>query len=149
LLQVNVRLRLDEVADIEAEQLRLSARRQPTKKELEGLARRIYQARRLRGRVLRDQIFGEPAWDMLLELYRSGSSINALSYAANCAPTTGLRWQKVLTEQGLIERGPPGAPAQKQLVRLTDEGRKLMDSYLTRLFYSDNPNPPNSAHGLG
>lgn len=142
LLQVNLRLRLNEVAAVEAEQLRISARRKPTRHELGQLAKRIYEARRLRERVMRDQLFGEPAWDMLLELYRSGCSINALSHAANCPPTTGARWQKVLTKQGLIERGPPGAPALKQIVRLTETGRALMDQYLTRLFYCENPIPP-------
>jgi hypothetical protein len=55
----------------------------------------------------------------------------------------------VLTEEGLIERGPPGAPAQKQIVRLTGQGRELMEKYLTRLFYSENPIPPNTGNSLG
>jgi hypothetical protein len=141
LLQVNLRLRLDEAANVEAERLRVSARRKPSKHELSRLAKRIYDARRLRERVMQDRLFGEPAWDMMLELYSSASSISSLSYAANCAPTTGLRWQKVLIQDGLIERGPPGFPAYKQIVRLTESGRDLMDEYLTRLFYCESQMP--------
>ena len=146
-LQIDLRLRLEEVADAEAEQLLVQSRRVPTRKELCRLACRIYDARRARDRMLDRKLFGEPAWDMLLALYCLPArgellTVTGLSHAATAPPTTGHRWQQVLFGKGLIERGPPGLDARKQLVRLTETGRILLERYLTRLFYYDAPIPP-------
>ena len=142
LLQLNLRLRLDELADLEAEQLRVGARRRPTRKELCRLAYTIYNARRLRDRIVEEKLFGEPAWDMLLALYCLPSrgemlTITGLSYAANVPQATGLRWQKTLTAYGLIERGPLGVDRRKMLVRLTEAGRELMRRLMIRLYDSE------------
>jgi len=144
LVQVNLRLRLDEVAEVEAEQLRISAHRPPTQTELSRLACRIYDARRARDKMLNRALFGEPAWDMLLALYCLPSrgemlTVTSLSYAANIPQTTGHRWQKTLQDEGLIERGPKGIDARRQMMRLTSKGRAFLESYLTRLFYFENP----------
>lgn len=146
-LQINLRLHLDEVADIEAKGLRASARREATRRELCQLACKIYDARRARERVFDAQLFGEPAWDMLLALYCLPTrgellTVTALSLASAVPETTGLRWQNILTSQGLIERGPHGVDARKQMVRLTVDGRRLLEKYLTRLFYCNTPIPP-------
>ena len=147
-LQINLRLRLDEVAAVNAEVLRAQARREPSRGELCQLACRIYDARRARGKVLDRELFGEPAWDMLLALYCLPTrgylmTVTALTYSADLPQTTGHRWQKVLQHEGLIERGPQGVDLRKQTLRLTPKGRSLMDTYLTRLFYCDTPIPPN------
>ena len=139
MLEVNVRLRLDEVADLEAELLRISARRQPSEKELRRLARKIYDARRMRDRLLENELFGEPAWDMLLALYHLPSlgqllTVSGLCCCAGVPQTTALRWQSTLTAQGLIERGPHERDGRMQFVRLTERGRVLLTDYLTRLF---------------
>src|SRR5206468_8189269 len=110
-LQTELRLGLDEVAAAEEERLRSAQHRRPTRHDLTRLAGKMYDARRNRDRVFNDQLFGEPAWDMLLALYALPKrgiplSVTSLTYAANVPPTTGLRWQKVLFDQGLIERGP-------------------------------------------
>lgn len=143
-LQLDVRLRLDEVAEIEAERLRANATRPPTPRELGNLAGRIYDARRIRDKMMNRKLFGEPAWDMLLALYCLPTrgellTITGLTHAANASGTTGHRWQQVLTEEELIERGPEGIDKRKQLVRLTDKGRELLQGYLTRLYYYDAP----------
>jgi predicted transcriptional regulator len=85
---------------------------------------------------------------MLLALYCLPArgeklTITSLIYSADVPQTTGHRWQKVLHEEGLIERGPQGGVDQRrQVVRLTARGRALMDQYLTKLFYFDTPVPP-------
>ena len=141
-LQIDLRLGLDEVAAAEEERLRSAPRRRPTRRELVQLACNLYDARRGRERIFGDQLFGEPAWDMLLALYCLPSrglviGVTSLGYAANVPPTTGLRWQKVLLEEGLIERGPHDSDARQRLVRLTEQGRHLMERYLLRLFYCE------------
>jgi DNA-binding MarR family transcriptional regulator len=128
--------------------LKASAKRLPDRRELCRLACRIYDARRTRDKLMDHKLFSEPAWDMLLALYCLPArgerlTVTALSLAANTQVTTGLRWQKALTEHGLIERGPGGVDQRKQMVRLTAEGREMMNTYLTRLFYCDTPMPPH------
>jgi len=154
LLQLNLRVRLDEIADVEAEQLRASARRPPSRKELCALAYKIYNSRRIRERIVGRRLFGEPAWDMLLALYclpprGEMLTVTGLNYAANVNQTTGLRWQKSLTDLGLIERGPAGIDRRKMLIRLTQPGRELMLRLLTRLFqYEPRPRPDGEAREL-
>ena len=147
-LQFDVRLRLNEVAEFEAEVLQASTRRAPTRRELCRLACRIYDARRERDKMLDRKLFGEPAWDMMLALYCLPArgemlSITGLTHAANAPETTGHRWQQILLEQGLIERGPKEVDKRKQFVRLTEKGRELLEGYLTRLHYYDAPVPPH------
>ena len=146
-LHIDLRLSLDEVTDASAEALRSKPPSIPTRKELSQLACRIYDARRTRDRMLSRQLFGEPAWDMLLALYCLPArgellGITALTLAADIPQTTGHRWQAVLTDEELIERGPPGTDARRQNVRLTAKGRTLLEAYLARLYYCDTPVPP-------
>ena len=145
-LQIEIRLGLDEIAAAEEEKLLLSARRRPTKAELTNLACKLYDSRRKRDRMFSNALFGEPAWDMLLALYGLPSrgevlGVTSLGYAANVPPTTGMRWQKILTDEGLIERGPVVNDARRQLIRLSDKGKLLLEKYLIRLFYCMAPIP--------
>jgi DNA-binding MarR family transcriptional regulator len=138
-LQINLRLLLDEVADAEAEALRLDACRQPDQHELRRLASSIYNARRGRDHMGVSELSGEPAWDMLLALYclpRRGwlMTAAALRDAVEVPQTAALGWQNMLTEEGLIERGPRGVDARNQIFRLTPAGRTLLERYLSRLF---------------
>ncbi len=147
-LQIDLRLRLDEIATVEAEVLQQAGINQPTKGQLSQLACKIYDSRRTRDRVLSNHLFGEPAWDMLLALYclpARGEMLRptALSHAAAVQETTGLRWQAILTREGLIERGPQQLPSRRQYVRLTPKGRSLMNRYLTRIFFCKTPIPPH------
>ena len=146
-LQVELRLKREEIAEVEAELLRLATRRQPTRSELCHVACKIYDARRTRDKLINDQLFGEPAWDMLLALFclpSRGEMLgpSSLGYAANVPPSTSLRWQRILTNEGLIERGPKQLAPRRQFVRLTDQGRLLMERYLARLYFSETPIPP-------
>ena len=147
-LQIDLRLGLDEVAAAEEEQLRRKPRRRLGHRELTSLAEKLYDARRGRDRVFNNELFGEPAWDMLLALAAYPTrgillGVTSLSYAANCPPATGLRWQKILEEEGLIKRGPRVPDSRVQLVGLTDKGRRLMERYLTRLFYCQSQDAPD------
>jgi DNA-binding MarR family transcriptional regulator len=142
-LHVDLRLKLDEVAAAEEQRLRHAPLRRPTRRELAELALNLYDARRGRDRMFKEELFGEPGWDMLLALYGlpyrgHALGVTSLSHAANIKPTTGLRWQKVLFDEGLIERGPHCPDTRQHLVRLSDKGRILMERYLIRLFYCEN-----------
>ena len=147
LLQINLRIRLDEVAELKANVLRAKAREAPSQTQLWELACRIYDARRAREKLIDCELLGEPAWDMLLALYCLPArgylmTVGGLTHSAVVPETTGIRWQRILQADGLIERGPKGADLRKQIMSLTPKGRALMDEYLTRLYYAEKPAGP-------
>ena len=98
-------------------------------------ARLAYDLRRSRGTVFGDHdLFGEPAWDILLDLYVAHCDDKPVSVSSACIgsaapPTTGLRWLGVLTEQGLILREHDPDDQRRVLVRLSDSGLGAMDRY--------------------
>src|SRR5438874_11958217 len=67
--QISLRQRLEEMVEFEQRQLHANAYRRPSRRELLRLAIRMYDARRTRDRIMSRELFGEPAWDMLLALY--------------------------------------------------------------------------------
>ncbi len=143
-LQVKLRLRLDKPADTEAPKMCTPRRGSPAKSDLAKLACSLYDSRRARERVFDAELFGEPAWDMLLALYALPSrgetmTITSLTYAALVPDTTGHRWQALLRSAGLIERSAQGVDGRKQIVRLTFAGQSLMEKYLTKLFCCEIP----------
>ena len=126
------------IVDIEAK-LSASAGALPaselTDEALATVAQRIYKARRRRARHLPVELLGEPAWDMLLDLFVAtvrGKRVRTTSacLAARSPGSTGLRWLAALEAHGLVERhGEPGDRRVK-LIRLTRQGYQLMRRYL-------------------
>lgn len=99
------------------------------------LAREAYAVRRRRGAIFaNDEIFGEPAWDILLDLYIAHVESKPVSVSSACIgsaapPTTGLRWLGVLAEQELILRQHDPEDQRRVLVYLTEKGLASMDEY--------------------
>lgn len=91
--------------------------------------------RRARSRFFSEGLFGEAAWDILLDLYLSevrgkAVSITSACIAAAVPPTTALRSLKVLENGGLVERqGDPG-DGRRIFVRLTEAGRGGIEGWL-------------------
>ena len=89
-------------------------------------ARHHYATRRRRDAAF-GGLFGEPAWDMLLELFiqsAEGSKTPIKNLClASCTPTsTAMRWIDRLLELGLIEKSNDDEDARRSLVRLTERG---------------------------
>ena len=99
------------------------------------LARATYARRRKRTSIFGDpELFGEPGWDILLDLYIAQVEEKPVSVSSACIgsaspPTTGLRWLGVLAEQGLVEREHDPQDQRRVLVRLTDKALEAMDDY--------------------
>ncbi|MGB7418120.1 MAG: MarR family transcriptional regulator [Erythrobacter sp.] len=111
----------------------------PNRKTYVAIARRIYAMRRERNAIFHQQeLFGEPAWDILLDLYIAESEGRSVSVSSACIgsaapPTTGLRWLGVLAAHGLTERTPDPEDQRRILVRLTPRAIEAMDRYLAQL----------------
>lgn len=94
--------------------------------------------RRLRERYFEPELFADPAWDMLLDLYAAGLegkqvSVSSLCIAANVPPTTGLRWLTLMTEQGLFERRQDPRDARRVFMELSEGTRAAMQGYFEAL----------------
>ncbi|AQA00223.1 hypothetical protein BWQ93_18480 [Sphingopyxis sp. QXT-31] len=101
-------------------------------------AARMYKERRLRDHFLPSDLFTEPAWDMLLDLYRAHYrkievGISSLCLAA-CVPiTTAHRWIETMEEAGLFKRRCDQRDRRRIFVELTESARLAMDRYFDRL----------------
>jgi hypothetical protein len=110
-----------------------------TRIEFAAMARQAYATRRKRTAIFGNpELFGEPAWDILLDLYIAQSEGKPVSVSSACIgsaspPTTGLRWLGVLAEHGLVVREQDCDDQRRVLVRLTDRGIDAMDEYFASI----------------
>ncbi|MDE2619710.1 MAG: winged helix-turn-helix transcriptional regulator [Sphingomonadales bacterium] len=95
--------------------------------DLREVARAVYESRRARNKILPPGLLGEPAWDILLDLYgndtgASGMSTKSVCLAADVPYSTAWRCLGALEADGLIERYSDSHDARRNLVRLTARG---------------------------
>ena len=106
-----------------------------TPEALLAFARESYAIRRRRDRHLPGDLFGEPTWDILLDLYvatRENRPVPTTSacIGANVPPTTALRWLRILEARGLVEREEDNRDGRRTFVRLSSRGLAAMDDWL-------------------
>lgn len=100
------------------------------------LARQAYALRRKRAAIFGNpELFGEPAWDILLDLYVAHAEGKQVSVSSACIgsaspATTGLRWLGILADEGLIVRENDAEDNRRVLVRLTRTGITAMERFL-------------------
>lgn len=102
---------------------------------LSRLAVEEYAERRRRTQFFDAELFGEPAWDMLLDLFIADVagrrlSVTAVCYGSASSASTALRWIKSLESQGLVERRGDKADKRRSWVMLTQAGDRAMRRYL-------------------
>lgn len=99
------------------------------------LARQAYALRRKRAAIFGNpDLFGEPAWDILLDLFIAAGEGKSVSVSSACigsaAPaTTGLRWLGILADEGLVVRENDPEDHRRVLVRLTGAGQAAMERF--------------------
>lgn len=96
--------------------------------------RTVIRARRLRGRYFPEDLFADPAWDMLLDLLQAELAqlrvpVSSLCIAAAVPATTALRWLKSMTEQGLFVRRADPHDARRVFVELAPQTSASMRRY--------------------
>lgn len=96
--------------------------------------RNMLKLRRNRDCFFENDLFADPAWDMLLELYASALaqirvSVSNLCTAAAVPATTALRWINQLEDQGLIARRADPTDGRRCFIMLSEKGLGAMNAY--------------------
>jgi DNA-binding MarR family transcriptional regulator len=96
--------------------------------------RGVIRAQRLRSRYFREDLFADPAWDMLLDLLQAEIAqlrvpVSSLCIAAAVPATTALRWLKTMTEQGLFLRRADPDDGRRVFVELAPAASQALRRY--------------------
>jgi len=96
----------------------------------------ILDVRKRRETVFGDDLFGEPAWDLMLDLFvqhveRQKTSSTSAAIAARVPPTTALRYLNSLVRKGLVMRHVSDHDLRVQYVALSDYGYREMLALLS------------------
>lgn len=99
------------------------------------LAKAAHDDRRIRTNYFRSDLFGEPGWDILLDLFiqqRVGRriSVTAACIGSGAATTTALRYLNLLIEDGLVQREGDPTDGRRSWLKLTPEAVETMTEYL-------------------
>ena len=104
-------------------------------------ARILIAERRLRDGVLGAELFGEPVWDMLLDLFiaheeQERVSVSSLCVAAAVPATTALRWVKTLVAKEMAIRRPDPSDGRRIWIELSphvvSEMRRLLKAWMVK-----------------
>lgn len=96
--------------------------------------RAILKLRRGRDRFFGGDLFADPAWDILLELYAAELgqmriSVSSLCLGAAVPSTTALRWIGTLERSGFIERRADPLDGRRVFMSLSGKGLEAMTAY--------------------
>jgi len=94
----------------------------------------LLKARQKRDSIFGPELFEDPAWNIMLDLYSSTLSgrtvtVSDLCVASGTSSTTALRRLSTLAEMGLIARIPDASDRRRVLVTQTQAGREAMDRF--------------------
>jgi hypothetical protein len=92
----------------------------------EDYVRAVLKLRRSRDRFFEAELFADPAWDILLELYAAALgqrriSVSSLCMGAAVPATTALRWIKTLEDKGILLRAADPMDGRRVFVSLSNE----------------------------
>jgi len=98
----------------------------------------IIRARSMRAKFFKAELFADPAWDMLLDLYRAELdqyrvSVTSLCTASGVPTSTALRWLRALEDGGLITRRQDPLDGRRTFVALTTAAVESMDAYFAAI----------------
>ena len=100
--------------------------------------RAVIRARRLRSRYFHEELFADPAWDMLLDLLQAEAAqlrvpVSSLCIAAAVPATTALRWLKTMVQQGIFVRRADPHDGRRVFVELAPEASAALRGYFAEV----------------
>ena len=102
------------------------------------VVRSAIRARRLRSRYFDEELFADPAWDMLLDLLQAELAqhrvpVSSLCIAAAVPATTALRWIKSMADAGLFVRRADPHDGRRVFVELSPGASAALRAYFDEL----------------
>lgn len=102
------------------------------------MIRSIIRARRLRARFFSEELFADPAWDMLLDLLQAEMShlrvsVSSLCMGAAVPATTALRWLKTMVQEGLFVRCSDPLDGRRVFVELAPHASAALRNYFAEV----------------
>jgi DNA-binding MarR family transcriptional regulator len=96
--------------------------------------RELIKLRRLRDQHFPPDLFADPAWDILLDLYAANLegksvSVSSLCIAAAVPPTTALRWITTMTEHKALVRKQDPNDARRVFIGLSEDSEERLAAY--------------------
>lgn len=100
--------------------------------------RSVIRARRLRTRYFAEELFADPAWDMLLDLLQAEIAqlrvpVSSLCIAAAVPATTALRWLKTMVGEGLFLRRADPHDGRRVFVELAPHASQALRRYFAEI----------------
>lgn len=100
--------------------------------------RTILQHRRRRDQFFEGELFADPAWDILLELYAAAlgqlrKSTGSVCMGAAVPATTALRWIKMLEDRNLVERTGDPLDGRRNYLSLSEGAFDALTSYFNEI----------------
>lgn len=110
------------------------------------LAAWLLIARRLREEIFGADLFSDPAWDILLDVYAGHGrgeriQISSLAPMSGVPSSTARRWAHKLIDLGLLERERDEHDHRLTYIRLSKHGHDRIMAFVRRLI-SKGPPPP-------
>lgn len=98
----------------------------------------LYKERRRRDARMAgtSELFGEPSWDILLDLFVAHGKARPVSVSSACIASstpqsTALRYVGLLEKVGLIRRAKDPRDGRRHYLELTETGLSHMEAYLS------------------
>ena len=94
----------------------------------------LREMRRVRSKYLPEELFSDPCWDVLLDLYEARLSstqvsVTALGATSGVPMSTALRRIGELQQHGLVERVGDSEDKRRSIVSLTRQGLQALDNF--------------------
>jgi hypothetical protein len=98
----------------------------------------VILARRLRGRFFPEDLFADPAWDMMLdllyaELIHQRVAVSSLCVAAAVPATTALRWLNTLVKQQIVVRRDDPHDGRRVFIELSPHASSALRRYFAEV----------------
>ncbi|MDQ0251078.1 exosome complex RNA-binding protein Rrp42 (RNase PH superfamily) [Sphingomonas kyeonggiensis] len=97
-------------------------------------AKKMAKEKRARSQFFSEKICGEPAWDIMLDLFVAKANGMNVSVSSACigsgvAPTTALRWIAMLEDNNIIFRKFDPEDQRRSFLELTESANDRMNRY--------------------
>jgi DNA-binding MarR family transcriptional regulator len=117
----------------EARSVPLPADRSPAERKRDTLED-LRAIRKVRSKYFPSELFSDPCWEMLLDLYDGelagqAVTVTSLGAASGASLTTALRRMDALQSHGLIERAEDPHDKRRTLIRLSRAGLEAVERF--------------------